>query len=412
MNYWALNEVPDNRFQNIIVIPAISEHENIKKLIKSISCCDKKYFDETLLLLVINSTDTAPEIVKQDNQQTIEYLQNQHSKEIKIVFVDASTGKNAMPEKEGGVGLARKIGMDIALTLFDYKSSRKKILICLDADCTVADNYITQIVDEFNNRNLSAAYVNYEHLLPENEIEKAAIICYEIFLRYYVLGLMYANSPYAFHTIGSTMMCDYESYIKIGGMNKQKAAEDFYFLEKLAKHTKVYQIKNTTVYPSSRGSWRVPFGTGQRVNRFLAKSQNEYLLYNPNSFCILKKWIELFYSNKILVGKDYSKKAEEIHPDLKEFLAINSFEKQWTKILEGSKTEIQVQKQKLLWFDGFRTLKLIHFLRDNSFPLVNMFDALDKLFKLTNVEQPFERTESNPPLSLQIEYLQLLRTLT
>lgn len=30
-----------------------------------------------------------------------------------------------MPEKDGGVGLARKIGMDLALGHFDYKNSGK-----------------------------------------------------------------------------------------------------------------------------------------------------------------------------------------------------------------------------------------------------------------------------------------------
>ena len=47
-----------------------------------------------------------------------------------------------MPHKIGGVGLARKIGMDEALKIFNYNSTSKKILICLDADCTVASNYL------------------------------------------------------------------------------------------------------------------------------------------------------------------------------------------------------------------------------------------------------------------------------
>ena len=47
--------------------------------------------------------------------------------------------------------------------------------------------------------------------------------------RYYVLGLKLANSPFAFPTIGSTMICDYESYIRIGGMNKKRAAGRFLF---------------------------------------------------------------------------------------------------------------------------------------------------------------------------------------
>ncbi len=87
------------------------------------------------------------------------------------------------------------------------------------------------------------------------------------------------------------MICSYDSYIKTEGMNKRKAAEDFYFLEKLAKNFPITKIESATVYPSGRSSWRVPFGTGQRVTRFLAKGQNEYLLYSTESFRILKLWL-------------------------------------------------------------------------------------------------------------------------
>ena len=100
-----------------------------------------------------------------------------------------------------------------------------------------------------------------------------------------MLGLIYAKSPYAYHSIGSTMVCDADSYIKVQGMNKRKAAEVFYFLEKLSKITTIRKIGGTTVLPSSRGSWRVPFGTGQRVNRFLDNVQDEYILYSPKSRC-------------------------------------------------------------------------------------------------------------------------------
>ena len=39
--------------------------------------------------------------------------------------------------------------------------------------------------------------------------DNSAIICYETFLRYYVMCLRYAGSYYAFHTIGSAMACDH-----------------------------------------------------------------------------------------------------------------------------------------------------------------------------------------------------------
>lgn len=419
---WNIELAEKEKFNNIVVIPAIKEYENIIRLLHSLTENDPAYFNETLFLFVINNSKNSDAEIKNDNQLTLEYLRrivrenytDLLSKKIlssglNIGIIDASSDGNELPDKDAGVGLARKIGMDLALTIFDYNNNFKKILICLDADCTVEKNYLTEIVDCFNKKNLKAGYVNFEHQLPEDEREKLAIICYEIFLRYYVAGLKYAESPYAFYTIGSTMICDAESYCKVGGMNKRNAAEDFYFLEKLAKLTSIHEIKSTTVHPSSRGSRRVPFGTGQRINRFLSNLQNEYLLYDPKCFEVLKQWLNVFNENKIEDEKYYLLEAEKIHMRLKEFLLMNSFADSWKNILSNSKNEEQIQKQKYLWFDGFRTMKLIHYLRDTEFPQINMFDAIDKLLTMYEIKIHFVRNDFIPPIETQLEYLNLLR---
>lgn len=414
LDNWLLNLAPNKKYNNIVVIPAIAEFENIKELLSSLARSDEKYFYETLFLFVINNLKSSEMQVKEDNRNALNYLSGLINKnsELNIGLVDASSEGIEMPEKEGGVGLARKIGMDLALTVFDYNSSRKKILICLDADCTVAKNYLTSIVHSFSRSNFHAACVQYEHKLSEELKHKQAIICYEIFLRYYLLGLIYAGSPFAFPTIGSTMVCDFESYIQVGGMNKKKAAEDFYFMEKLGKIAHVEKIDSTKVYPSSRPSWRVPFGTGQRVNRFLKETQDEYVLYDPVTFVALKRWIDLFHSEEILEAGEYLRLANEIDNPLHKFLVLNSFEESWNRILSGSKSKEQIMKQKQMWFDGFRTLKLIHFLRDNGYPPVNMFDALDKLFEVIGNNSITERKAPVPPVEIQLEYLNRLRSLT
>jgi hypothetical protein len=330
-----------------------------------------------------------------------------------IDLIDAASCDYEMPQKTGGVGLARKIGMDEALKIFDYTSPVKKILICLDADCTVSPNYLAAIVEEYNTRNLSAAHVNFSHNVEEDSPSTAAIICYEIFLLYYVLGLKYADSPFAFHTIGSTMICDYESYIKIEGMNKRKAAEDFYFMEKLGKNYKIERISSATVYPSSRSSWRVPFGTGQRVGRFLSHIQNEYLLYDPISFDILKQWLQIFSSEQIKSSDEYLEPAKKIHPELANFLSKQNFEDDWAKIVKNSPTAEQIAKQKQKWFDGFRTLKLIHHLRDTAFPQIDMFKALNGMFERVGINEDFFWVERDiPNLDVQKKYLGLLREIT
>lgn len=409
-------------FNNIIVIPAISELDNIRTVLASLADSTNEFSDETLVIFVVNNLESSETAVKENNLKTLNLLRDIINREaestpspeisisgLSIGLVDAASPGREFPENNGGVGLARKTGMDLALKAFDYGSPAKKILICTDADCTFEKNYLTEIVRNFNARNLSAAVVNYSHDISGEDDHTSAIICYEYYLRYYALFLKYAGSPFAFHTIGSTMCCDHESYIKVEGMNKKKAAEDFYFLEKLAKQVDIQKISTTTVYPSGRGSWRVPFGTGQRVNRFLAGEQDEYQLYNPENFEILKKWIDALNHNSDLVSY-YLEAAENIHPMLYRFLVKQEFDRAFSKILNKTSDVKQINRQKKFWFDGFRTLKLIHFLRDNAHPNINTFDAIDILFEKIGISANIKREKDTlPELPVQKKYLELLK---
>ncbi len=400
-------------FNNIVVIPALKEFKNVKTLLKSILKNEEKFLDETFFVFVINNTSTDKFAIKKDNIKLLGYLKEKlfNHPVLQIGVIDACTDNKELPVKGGGVGFARKIGMDLSLQYFDYSNSKKKLLINLDADCTVSENYLETIITEFNKNKYSAGYVHFEHPLPHNIEKKKAIINYEIFLRYYVLGLKYANSPYAFHTVGSTIICDYESYIKVGGMNKRKAGEDFYFLEKLAKVADIKFLKSATVYPSPRISDRVPFGTGQRVRRFIDGEKDEYLIYSPAIFEVLKNWLNIF-QNEILSAEKFLEKAKIIDKELYNFLISQNFVSDWGRILSNSKTETQIKKQKKIWMDGFKTLKLIHYLRDKKFPQETMFKALDVLLNKIGIKNSIKRTEAIPNIETQLQYLRLLRKIS
>lgn len=422
---WEIEHAGLDNINNVVVIPAICEFENIKTLLASLAENEGKYFPYTLYLFVINNSAEPEENIRLDNANTLAYLRTIikndistcdelqrkiNSTGLRIALVDASSAGKELPIKDAGVGLARKIGLDLVLGTFNYNSSDKKILICLDADCTVEKNYLTEIIENFNNKNLTAAIINFSHQINGGTELDPAIICYEIFLRYYVLGLRYAGSPYAFHTVGSTIACDYESYVKAEGMNKRKAAEDFYFMEKLAKIVSIDKITGTTVHPSGRSSWRVPFGTGQRVNRFLAHTHNDFLLYNPKTFSILKEWINEFNSPAVNDADFYLAKAAEIDFYLHRFLIEQNFSDSWSKILKSSASCEQANRQKIKWFDGFKTLKLIHYLRDSAYPLINMFEAADELFGLCGINfYPGRKGKDIPSIEIQKEYLNILR---
>lgn len=402
-----LNYNVQQKYKTVVVIPVIKEFDNIPHLLNSLTKNDEGALRNSLFLFVINNSDKSPVEVIENNTKSLHLLKKykQEQADLNIDYIDAFSTGNELPSKTAGVGQARKVGMDQALLYFDYSLSGNAI-VCLDADCEVSPDYLTEIQNHFDN-NFKTAVVKYEHRLDND-----AIINYEIFLRYYVLGLMFAESPYAYHSIGSCMVVEPFTYVKIGGMNKKKAGEDFYFLEKAAKVTEVKSINTTTVFPSSRKSWRVPFGTGQRITRFYENVKNEYVLYNPSSFVVLKEFLKIYFDENNSPETILSK-SKTISISLYNFLIENDFLNSLARIYENAKTREQLYHQKKLWFDAFKTLKLIHYLRDNGFPEETMFTALNEMFDLIN-ETGFTKYTSNdfPPIEKQVEYLTLLRRLT
>jgi hypothetical protein len=392
-----------------VVVPALAEYSNLPRFLDSYNNLDKTYFDDTLLLFVINNHKDSSTEVKEDNQKSLQFLRemiHQKSKSgLHIGVIDAASEGEEFPEKYAGVGLARKTGMDTVLGLFS--NNLNGLLICTDADCTFEKNYLTEVVNNFRNGNTHAAVINFRHN-TDDELTADAVINYELFLRYYVAGLSFSRSSYSFHTIGSSMVCTADAYISVEGMNIKKAAEDFYFIEKLAKQYPIKKIHSTTVYPDSRKSWRVPFGTGQRVNRFLDNTRNEYTLYHPDIFKVLAEWHNIFLNTDILTAREYLNMAQNICPVLSNYLAEQDFEKDWNSILKNSRKMNILQRQKIQWFDGFRTLKLVHFLRDNKYGVIPMFDALDEMLLMYSAGV-IKRTEKIPDRSVQLKYLEKIR---
>lgn len=422
-----------NIFQ-VVVIPAYAEKDMLFSTLASLALNSPSSLDYSFILCVINNKKNSSSEVKENNRQTLEYLEaligkksldylsiNQELKKdlhiiadsgLRLGFINASSTGYEIPDNEGGVGMARKIGMDSALKLLLKESYSEKPILSLDADTIVQNNYLATIKDYFTNK-VKTAVVAYEHQEPINDEERAAIYCYEIFLRYWMLGLKYAKSPYAFHSIGSTIVCSTDAYLAVRGMNRREAGEDFYFLNKLAKIGDVDYIKKTCVYPSSRPSLRVPFGTGKRIHRFLNHQCEEYILPDPQIFQILAEWLMLMEHPFHFKAEDILKNAEIIHPGLVSFLNDTNFEQAWIKIRSNVKNEHNLVKQFHRWFDGFKTLKLINFLSREHYPPINMFTALKFILNMQKIGIP-EFISANVYIQLEVQknIIKYLREIT
>jgi len=258
-----------------------------------------------------------------------------------------------------GVGLARKIGCDLALMLYKNKRLLTRWLYSSDADVCWPDNYFS-FLDQFS-RQYKAACFNFSHISSDKKIEQANQL-YEQALRYYVAGLKYARSHYAFFTIGSILAFDVEAYAMVRGFPKRSAAEDFYLLNKLAKLGHIAFIRECTVNIMARTSDRVPFGTGPAVEKILLLQQQgqAYCYYDPQVFDHLKHLLKAFEQlwqdrNNVVLWLDKQ------HRQVKKALLEIGFQQFVHK--QKAAERAQFNKQLQVWFDAFKTLKFIHALR-------------------------------------------------
>ncbi|MBI5092065.1 MAG: glycosyltransferase family 2 protein [Candidatus Hydrogenedentes bacterium] len=362
-----------------VVIPVLAEKGYLRHTLESLAANPAPDLERTIVICVVNNRTDAGAAQVAENLDTLTTLdalvRSNERAPLRLAYVDAASAGHELSAKEG-VGLARKIGMDWALHVLDGSPKRLRIILSLDADTRVKPNYLAAVRNHFETHDAWAAVVDYAHPLDGPPDHAAAIVCYELYLRYHELALRYAGSPYAYAAIGSTMVCRDEAYAAVGGMNRRQGGEDFYFLQQLAKTGGVTRIRNTTVCPSGRPSERAPLGTGQRVLRYLSGTQDEYQLYNPECYRILKSWLALACERWDSHAKDLLAEAGEVNEELRRFLRDNQFVEVWERLRKHSKTAEQMRQQFHGWFDGFRTLKMIHHLRDNGYPQQEMFSAI------------------------------------
>jgi hypothetical protein len=277
-------------------------------------------------------------------------------------------------DKEQGVGLARKIGTDLGAYLISINRVKQQWICSSDADAHLPDDYFSALLSR-DKKTVVCCY-NFTHSSDNESIHQANFI-YETALRYYVAGLHYANSPYAFFTIGSILAFKAEVYVQARGFPKRSAGEDFYLLNKLAKLGNVEFIEDVTVNLEARTSHRVPFGTGPAVQKILdlQKSKQDYCYYHPELFTLLKLTICSF-SNLWHYRSDLTSWFQQLPTIVHRALTEIGFESFVAK--QKNNSEKQFNKQLVVWFDAFKTLKFIHNLRTNHYQDIPLSIALVK----------------------------------
>ena len=385
---WQISQPPRRSFLGAVVIPSLAESRNLPQTLHSLAQNSPDVMAKFILLVVVNQRVDSSDAEKADNLATLEMLpqwKSQYGLQ-NLHWIDAATPGRQLPPKQG-VGLSRKIGLDLALPLLDYQTV-DPLLVCLDADTLVQSDYLPAITSHFEHSVSGGASIPYCHQQATSPLGQAAIDRYELFLRTYLLGLKLAGSPYAFHTVGSAMACRASAYVAAGGMNRRLAGEDFYFLQQVHKTSGVVQLNGTIVYPSPRSSHRVPFGTGRAVGDMLAMGEQRLLFYQPVVFSILEEWLTCVAENSEADAFALLNNAARISPVLHDFLEQAGFRVSWENLKKNNCESAKLMAAFHGWFDAFRTMRLVHVLSDKAYPRCAPDEAVAPLLVHTGLVSP------------------------
>lgn len=374
---------PAERYSHVVVIPAFDEVPASLDRIASRLAADH----QTLWIVVVNAASDRDESEMERTRYLLSALATggtglgypgiHHTQRSMgdVVVVDRVSEGRELPAKQG-VGLARKIGCDLALAWHKQGVIQSPWIHCTDADVILPPGYFAAANELAADNAIAALSYPFWHNIESASAAGRALELYEMSLRYYVLGLAWAGSAYAFHCIGSTMAVRSRAYYQVRGIPKRQAGEDFYLLNKVAKVGRVQVPECEPIQIEQRRSQRTPFGTGPatlRISEAIRSGQN-FEVYNPRSFALLREWLEVLdeYASQC----DRSILDRLSHQELRDALPLDT-DKQLRLAASECKSPDARRRRLHQWFDGFRTLKLIHALRDRGLSDKPWHDAFD-----------------------------------
>jgi hypothetical protein len=166
------------------------------------------------------------------------------------------------------------------------------------------------------------------------------------------------------------------------------AGEDFYLLDKMAKLRGVYQLSGSPVLLAGRVSDRVPFGTGRSMLSFRRGEApaEDYPFPDPDVYVHLKAWLDFLREFagssrredpreaflRSVAGGGEPADAGLAASILGEMGAFDAAEKAGSLNLSPR----NLARRLHTWFDGFRTLRFLHTLRDRKFPRIPCAEAM------------------------------------
>lgn len=371
------------KFRVYVAVPAMDELEYLPKMMY---CLQKQTLTDFGLVVCVNQpddwwADNEKRSICESNVRSLEFLKNFPATFAVSVIDRCSPGKGWIGKKRG-VGQARREVMEYISAI----ANDSDIIISLDADTIINPGYLQSVVDSFENQPKAVALsLPYYHPLTGDEKKDRAILHYEIYMRYYVLNLWRIGNPYAFTAIGSAMALPVKVYRAIGGITPHHSGEDFYFIQKLRKYGPVLTYSSEKVYPASRYSNRVGFGTGPAMIKGSRGNWESYPIYPSVYFDEIKQTCDLFEPCFY----------EDLKTPMDAFL-VEKFgdEPIWHKLRENSRTKENFVRACTHKIDAFRILQFLKWKHSKSTGTdeAHLFEWFEKYY-------PKKITDLNPNIA-------------
>lgn len=329
------------------VVPIMAESAFLPTLLDCLALQDYPNFE---VVFCVNQPemywdDPLKKWVVEDNAKCLNLLNQEFS--FKTSVFDRSSKHLGWDAKNYGVGWARKIPMDYAA----QKGEPDDLIVSLDADSVYEPRFLSCIVNAFDTYTYASGIsIQYYHKLTGDEAIDRNMLRYEFYMRNYALNMLRIGNPFAFTAIGSGMASTVKQYKKVNGITPHKSGEDFYFILKLCKSGILLRSTPCKVYPSSRYSDRVFFGTGPALIKGAKGDWDSYPIYPYHLFDKVK---ESFDSFPELYKTD-------IDFPMKDFLA-NIFKdaQWWNPLRKNSKNEESFVRACKIKVDALRILQFL-----------------------------------------------------
>ena len=376
-----------------LVIPAYNEDvEDIRRVWRNLEC------DSFLAIIILNAPDQdqvhAISLKQKLTQNApiqalapgIEFCQAPDRSTPDLLIIDRFSPGRTIPIQQG-VGLARKIGMDIALSIHNIGLIKTHWLYTTDSDAELPSDYFDS--DASCEVAEVLPFIHANRTIGSTINSHTAVLLYELQMLYYTAALKWAKSPYAYTSVGSTLRCTSLAYAQVRGVPKRNTGEDFYLLCKLRKLGLIRSATRNPIILSARYSTRVPIGTGRAIESIdaLQNPLQAYQYPHPECFAALAT----FQAFLTQLASTQPRQLNYPRSEIKSFCEKYQFEQRYLSKLSQNPRPAVMQKHLTDWFDGLRTLQFIHHLRDGGLGL-RPADQIARCFIVDSVRENLSST--------------------